>query len=99
MVQEFGVASELGLDFENALVHEDDEPCIQIANNPVLAQRCKSIDIPHHHAARYHIKAGTFKVNKVASEEQLADCLAKALPPPKLSNFIITVFGRRSGNA
>ena len=79
------------LDFKNALVHEDNKPCIQIANNPVLTQRCKSIDIPYHHA-RDHIKAGTFKTNKVASEEQLADCLIKALPPPKLAqNFRISL--------
>ena len=79
------------------IIHEDNQACIQIAENPVITQRSKGIDIKCHHA-RHHVQSGKFKIVKAQSDDQLADICTKALNPKKLTPHIDRLFSRSKAN-
>ncbi len=79
------------------IIHEDNQACIQIAENPVITQRSKGIDIKYHHA-RHHVQSGKFKIVKAQSDDQLADICTKALNPKKLTPHIDRLFSRSKAN-
>jgi hypothetical protein len=56
----------------------DNESAIKIANNPVLHNRTKHIEI-RHHFLRDHVTKGDIDLSHVRSEEQLADIFTKPL--------------------
>jgi hypothetical protein len=59
-------------------VHEDNEACIRIAENPVVSNRSKSIDIKYH-VVRHWVAEQLFKMVDTNSKDQLADALTKAV--------------------
>jgi len=87
------LAKEIGIDFNDATIHEDNIPCLQIAKNPIITQRTKGIDISYHHA-REHIQNGTFNLQRIGSTEQTADMLTKPLSPATLTPFVDKIFAR-----
>ena len=87
------LATEIDINFNKATVHEDNNPCLQIAKNPIITQRTKGIDISYHHA-RQHIQDGTFELQRINSTDQPADLLTKPSPPKQLTPFIDKIFVR-----
>jgi hypothetical protein len=80
--------AELGEEIkEPTPIYEDNEACIRIAENPVISQRSKSIDIKYH-VVRHYVKEKEFKMVKVSTADQLADFLTKAVPAHKLQQMI-----------
>lgn len=67
-------------------IYEDNTGAIALAENPVLHQRTKHIDI-RYHFVRQHVELGNVALVHVASEDQLADLLTKPLPKPKVEHF------------
>ncbi|CAL1404258.1 unnamed protein product [Linum trigynum] len=57
----------------------DNTSAIQIALNPVLHDRTKHIEL-HIHYVRDQVRDGSLRLHYVASEDQIADLLTKALP-------------------
>jgi hypothetical protein len=56
----------------------DNESAVKIANNPVHHSRSKHIDI-RHHCLRDHVAKGDIILERVRSEDQLADIFTKPL--------------------
>ena len=64
--------------FRPVRVYEDNQGAIHLADNPMSSARTKHIDI-RHHFVRSLISEGEIEVIHVASEEQHADVMTKAL--------------------
>ena len=64
--------------FRPVRVYEDNQGAIHLADNPMSSARTKHIDI-RHHFARSLVSEGEIEVIHVASEEQHADVMTKAL--------------------
>lgn len=74
-----GILEDLGVLKTDELftLYEDNHGCIAMANN-TECKRAKHIDIKHHFL-RDHVIAGTFRVEPVGTNGQLADIFTKAL--------------------
>ncbi len=71
--------SELGIPQTTATVlGEDNQPCIQIANNPGTSARTKHIAL-RFHAVRERVASGEVKLVYVPTEDQVADLLTKSV--------------------
>ena len=71
--------SELGMPQMSATtVFEDNQPCIQIANNPGTSARTKHIAL-RYHAVRERVANGEVKLVYVPTEDQVADLLTKSV--------------------
>ena len=60
-------------------IHEDNEACIAIANDPKHQHRTKHIRLKHL-AIRDWIAEGTIKTASIRSKDMIADTLTKVLP-------------------
>lgn len=65
----------------------DNQSSIALANNPVLHQRSKHIDIQHHYI-RDEVEAGRIELSYIPSDEMIADGLTKPLEAVKYLTFI-----------
>lgn len=63
---------------ESMRLHCDNQAAVKIANNPVLHDRTKHVEIDRHFI-KDHLEKGTIKLPYVASKDQLADMLTKAV--------------------
>ncbi|XP_050211318.1 uncharacterized mitochondrial protein AtMg00810-like [Mercurialis annua] len=68
-------------------IYCDNLSAISLAHNPVLHERSKHIAIDCH-LIREKIAAGVIKLLPVTTDNQLADCLTKALPPSCFNHSI-----------
>ena len=69
---------ELGVKLEPTTVYEDNTACIRIAENPILSQKTKAVDL-HFHYCRDHLQRGVYELKYTPTNEQLADGLTKAV--------------------
>ena len=65
-------------------VHEDNEGCIAIANNPMAQKRTRHMEI-RYHFIRDYVNDEKIKISHCPTTRMLADMLTKALPGPALT--------------
>lgn len=69
------------------ILRGDNQSAIALANNPVLHQRTKHIDIQHHYI-REEVDAKRIKLSYVPTAKMVADSLTKPLLSVKFNTFI-----------
>lgn len=67
-------------------IFEDNQSCIKLAQNPIVNDRSKHIDV-RLHFIRDDLKKGIFKVLYIDSRYQLADIMTKSLQRPLHERF------------
>ena len=68
------------------LIRCDNESAIKLAENPVFHARTKHIEV-HHHFVREKVLNQEIDLQKIRSEDQVADIFTKALGRAKLEEF------------
>jgi hypothetical protein len=64
------------------VLHEDNQACIKLSENPCAAQRTKSMDVKYHFL-RQTVQEGKIKLEYISTHDQLADIFTKMLPQPQ----------------
>lgn len=77
-----GMVTELGFKQEQVLVHCDNHSAICLSKNQVHHERTKHIDIKLHFL-RLEVSKGVVKLEKIHTDDNLADFLTKAVPGAK----------------
>lgn len=68
---------------EGTIIHEDNQSCIAMAENPVFHARSKHIAM-RYHFTREKVASGEVRIKYLATQHQLADLLTKALERVRL---------------
>ena len=72
----------VGIDIQLPMtVHEDNQACIQIADNPISQRRTRHVDI-RYHFVRDYIEDGTISMKYCSTKDMLADIMTKAMHKP-----------------
>ena len=79
---------------EATTIHEDNQGCIAMSENPVQHQRTKHIDI-RYHFVRERVESGDIKLTYVGTEHQLADLLTKPLNRERVQKLRASVMGNK----
>ena len=79
--------AELNFKQDTTVIFEDNQSCIALAKNPVYHARTKHIDI-RHHFIREKLEDREIDVHYISTDRMLADMFTKALPRPKLAQFV-----------
>lgn len=68
------------------VIHEDNNGCIAIANNPTDHKRSKHIDVKYHFT-REKIEQKVIILQYIPTGQQLADVFTKPLPEVQFTKF------------
>jgi hypothetical protein len=77
------------------VIYEDNQGCIALSENPVMHKRTKHIDV-RHHFIRERVESGDIALKYVATKDQLADLLTKALKRDVFQRLREIVMGHSS---
>ena len=70
----------MGIDIQLSMqIMEDNQACIQIADNPISQRRTRHVDI-RYHFVRDYINDGTVTLAYCATKDMLADIMTKIMP-------------------
>ena len=86
---------DLRLPVDSIPLHEDNQACIKIAENPVFHNRTKHIEV-RAHFVRDHLLKGDVTLPYISTEHQLADILTKPLVArqfEKLRSYMMNAAG------
>ena len=76
------IVEELGIKIRTPItIHEDNQTCIKIAENPMSQKRTRHMDI-RYHFIRDYVKDKTIRLQYCQTDFQQADILTKPLPRP-----------------
>ncbi len=64
---------------EPVVIHEDNQACIKMAENPIVSGRNKHMATKMHYV-RERVREKDIKLEYIATKQQLADILTKNLP-------------------
>jgi hypothetical protein len=86
---------EMGLKQGPITIHEDNQPCIKIAENPINSERTKHIHV-RYFFVRERVQRNEIELAYVPTNDMIADCLTKNLDSTKVKNFRSTIMGTPS---
>jgi deoxycytidylate deaminase len=86
------VLEELGFPQRTTVLHEDNMPCIKIAENPVNSGKCKHISIRDLYV-REKVTLGEIALKHCRTEDMAADALTKNLDSTKVLKHRATLMG------
>jgi hypothetical protein len=86
---------EMGLKQGPITIHEDNQPCIKIAENPINSERTKHIHVRYFYV-RDRVQRNEIELAYVPTNDMIADCLTKNLDSTKVKNFRSTIMGTPS---
>jgi hypothetical protein len=78
--------SEIGIDQPTVTIHEDNESCIKLANNPQEFKRTRHIQVKYHFI-RSLVREGKIKLEFCPTKDQLADIFTKGVNGPRLKEI------------
>jgi methyl coenzyme M reductase subunit D len=76
-----------GVKLENIPIMCDNKGAIDLSKNPVQHSRTKHIEI-HHHFLKDNVQKGNITIEKVASEDNIADIFTKPLKRELLTTCV-----------
>jgi hypothetical protein len=78
---------EIGFGFNvPTTIHEDNEACIQLSNNPVFRDKAKHIEV-RYHLIRDELTKGTVELRYIDTKNQIADGFTKPISNDKLQEM------------
>ena len=73
-------------------IYCDNSGAVALSSNPMIHQRTKHIDVIHHFV-REKVLSKQLNVERIPSNQQLADLLTKALPQGQFQELVKSLFG------
>lgn len=87
----------LKIEFNQPILHVDNQSAIKLIKNPEFHKRSKHIDV-RFHFIREHFEEKLFDLNYIESEKQIADIFTKSLPRIKHEKFRDILLKKVSSN-
>ncbi len=85
---------EIGFKQDTTTLHEDNQPCTKIAENPVTSPRTKHIDIKYFYV-REKVLDKTVKLVGISTFNMVADCVTKGLDKAATERFRAIMLGEQ----
>ncbi|KAK3007357.1 hypothetical protein RJ639_017832 [Escallonia herrerae] len=82
-----GLVGDLGLKQESSIVYCDSQSAIHLTKSPMFHEQTKHIDIKFHFI-RDVVSQGTIMVEKISTDENLADMMTKHIPEIKFKHCL-----------
>lgn len=73
---------------KDVIIHEDNQGCISVAQNEVVNDRTKHVDVKVQ-MIMDNVKRGAVRLQYISTNEMTADILTKALPKSKFVKFVV----------
>ncbi|KAI5699156.1 hypothetical protein M8J77_025850 [Diaphorina citri] len=78
------ILSDLNVDVDKIIIHEDNQGCLNILKNPENNRRVKHVDVKYNFVCN-KINSGEIVVHYICTNQQIADILTKGL---SIANFV-----------
>jgi hypothetical protein len=86
------VMNDLGIKYDTTTIHEDNQPAIHIASNPVTSGNSKHFDVRCHYV-RDKVEDGMIEIKYLETGSMVADMMTKALDRVKFEKHRTTTLG------
>jgi hypothetical protein len=84
--------NDLGIKYDTTTIHEDNQPAIHIASNPVTSGNSKHFDVRCHYV-RDKVEDGMIEIKYLETGSMVADMMTKALDRVKFEKHRTTTLG------